>query len=69
MLTIAVVVGKDGTVHSVKAVTPPHSIGESLVLINALSAVKSVRFRPAMKEAMPVRYSLIVPVRVSQINQ
>jgi hypothetical protein len=69
ILTITVVVGKDGTVHSAKAVTSPRNIGESLVLTNALSAIKSVRFRPAMKEAMPVSYSLIVPVRVSPITQ
>jgi len=66
VLTIAVVVNENGKVNSVKAVTPPRNIGESLVLLGALSAIKSVQFRPAMKDGVPVNYNLIVPVRVPQ---
>jgi hypothetical protein len=65
VLTIAVIVDEDGTVDSVKAVSPPRNIGESLVLLGALSSIKSVQFRPAMKDGVPVKYSLTVPIRVS----
>jgi hypothetical protein len=66
VLIVAVIVTEDGKVDSVKAVTPPRNIGESLVLLGALSAIKSVQFRPAMKDGVPVKYNLIVPVRASQ---
>ena len=69
VLTIAVVVTEDGKVDSVKAVTPPRNIGESLVLLGALSSIKSVQFRPAMKDGVPVKYSLTVPIRISQPTQ
>jgi hypothetical protein len=66
VLKVAVIVGENGQVDSVRAVNPPRNIGESLVLVSALSAIKSVQFRPAMKDGVPVKYNLTVPVRVSQ---
>jgi len=69
VLTVAVIVGENGKVDSVKAVTQPRNIGESLVLVSALSALKSVQFRPAVKDGVPVKYSLTVPLRVSQLPQ
>ena len=64
VLTISVVVDEHGTVKSVKPVNAPRDISEYLVLFRALSAVKSVQFRPATREGVPVPYRLIVPVRI-----
>jgi hypothetical protein len=71
VLTVAVVVSEDGRVLSVKAVNAPRTIGESLVLFGALASIKAVEFRPATKQGVPVKYRLIVPVRIpsSQQNQ
>lgn len=64
VLTIAVIVNEHGTVDSVRAVNLPANLGESVMLTSALSAVKSWRFRPAVKDGAPVRYREIVPVRI-----
>jgi len=64
VLTISVVVDEHGNVKSVKPVNAPRDISEYLVLFRALSAVKSVQFRPATREGVPVPYRLIVPVRI-----
>jgi hypothetical protein len=69
VLTIAVVVSENGQVLSVRAVNPPRNIGESLVLYGALASVKSVQFRPARKQGIPVKYRLIVPVRIPDPSQ
>jgi len=69
VLTIAVVVSEDGQVLSAKAVNPPRNVGESLVLFGALASIKSVAFRPATKQGVPVKYRLIVPVRVPLPSQ
>jgi hypothetical protein len=69
VLTIAVVVSENGQVLSVRAVNSPRNIGESLVLYGALASVKSVQFRPARKQGIPVKYRLIVPVRIPDSSQ
>ncbi len=63
-LTIAVVVNPDGTVDSVKGVNTPQNMGELVLLTTALSAVKSLRFTPATKDGVPVRYRSILPLRM-----
>jgi TonB family protein len=65
VLTIAVVVNPNGTVDSVKAVNAPVTLGESVMLTAALSAVKAWHFRPAIKDGAPVKYRQIVPLRIS----
>lgn len=64
VMLIAVMINEQGTVDSVQAVNNPETIGESVVLTAALSAVKSWHFRPALKDGSPVKYRQIVPVRV-----
>lgn len=64
-MTIAVVVNERGSVDSVKAVNVPLSLGESVMLTAALSAVKSWQFRPAMKDGAAVKYRQIVPLKLS----
>jgi outer membrane biosynthesis protein TonB len=65
VMTIAVVVNPNGTVESVKAVHTPLTLGESVMLTAALSAVKAWHFRPAIKDGAPVKYRQIVPLRIS----
>jgi hypothetical protein len=65
VMTIAVVVNERGSVDSVKAVNVPLSLGESVMLTAALSAVKSWQFRPAMKDGAAVKYRQIVPLKLS----
>jgi TonB family protein len=65
VMMIAVLVNPNGTVDSVRAVNVPVSLGESVMLTAALSAVKSWRFHPATKDGAPVRYRQIVPVRIA----
>jgi hypothetical protein len=62
-LKIAVVVNGDGTTESVSGVTRPENMGEYVLLTAALSAVKGWQFTPAMKDGVPVRYRLVVPLR------
>ena len=66
ILTIAVVINRQGTVESVRAVNVPQNLAESIQLTNALSAVKSWRFHPATKRGVPVRYREIVPIAVAR---
>jgi len=61
-LLIAVVIGANGTVESVKALNPPQTMSEAVLVTAALSGVKSWRFRPAMKDSVPVRYREVVPL-------
>jgi len=62
-LTIAVVVAADGSVDSVRAVNPPHTLGESVLLTEALSVVKSWHFSPATRYGAPVRFRHVVPAQ------
>ena len=64
VLTIAVTVNKQGRVDAVRAMSEPRNIGESMMLTGALSAVKTWRFRPAIREGVPVKYREIIPVSV-----
>jgi len=59
-MTFEVVIDDRGLVESVKAKDSPHTIGELLILLNALSTAKSWRFDPALKDDAPVRYSQLV---------
>ena len=58
--TIEIVVNESGSVDSVKASAAPRTLGESVVITSALSAAKSWRFRPALREGRPVKYRLLV---------
>ena len=62
-LTIAMVVSEDGTVESVHGLVAPQNISEGLLLTQALSAVKSWRFQPAVRDGEPVKYRQIVPLK------
>jgi len=62
LTTIEVIVNPDGTVGSVKAVEDPQSLADALVVTSSLSAVKSWRFRPALKNGRPVRYRQLISV-------
>lgn len=61
---IQIIVNEDGTVDSAKATFTPTTIGETLLINNALSAAKTWRFDPAIKDGHPVKYRLLVPFRV-----
>ena len=60
--TIEIVVNERGTVESVKAKNAPpmHSLGEYLLMTMSLSATKSWRFLPALKDGRPVKYRTFV---------
>lgn len=62
VLTVAIVVAPDGTVESVRGLVAPQSMGETVMLTAALSAVKSWRFTPATKDGEPVKYEQVVPL-------
>jgi hypothetical protein len=64
VMLIAVVINEQGTVDSVQAVNNPETIGESVRVTAALSAVKAWHFRPALKDGSPVKYRQVVPVRL-----
>lgn len=53
---IEVIIDEEGNVASAKAVVPPRTIGESMEQAAQLHAIKSWRFRPALKDGTPVRY-------------
>jgi len=55
-LIIAVVVNEDGLVESARAVMPPRDLGESVILMGALSSAKSWRFHPATRSGQPVKF-------------
>jgi Gram-negative bacterial TonB protein C-terminal len=60
--TIELLVGETGSVESVKVLGPPHDLGEALLVTLNLSAAKTWRFRPALRDGQPVRYRTVVQV-------
>jgi hypothetical protein len=60
---IEVMVNERGTIDAVKAYRTPRTLGESMQVMNDLSAAKTWRFRAAMRDGHPVRYRLVVPIR------
>ena len=56
ILTIEVVVDTKGRVDGVRGLVPPRNVGETMLLTQALSAIKSWPFKPAMKDGLPVAY-------------
>lgn len=61
-LVIAVVVDEHGRARSVNAISRPQNVAETMLLTSALAAVKQWEFDPALKDGVPVRYRLIVPL-------
>jgi outer membrane biosynthesis protein TonB len=61
---ILIVVNEDGTVDTVKATFVPTTVGDNMLMTNALSVAKTWKFRPAEKDGLPVKYQLIVPLSV-----
>jgi hypothetical protein len=57
---IEIVVNKDGRVDFVKAQAAPHSLGEYMQVTTTLSAAKSWRFQPAVKDGQLVRYRALM---------
>jgi hypothetical protein len=55
-LIIAVVVNEQGLVESARALMPPRDLGESVILMGALSSAKSWRFHPATRSGRPVKF-------------
>ena len=61
-LVIAVVVDENGRAQSVKAINRPQNVAEAMLLTSALAAIKQWEFDPALKDGVPVRYRLVVPL-------
>ena len=62
LATIEVIVGGDGSVEVARAGRPPATVGETLEMMNWLSAAKSWRFGPAVRNGQFVKYRLVVPL-------
>lgn len=61
-LVIAVVVDEQGRAQTVSAINRPQNVAETMLLTSALAAVKQWEFDPALKDGVPVRYRLIIPL-------
>lgn len=61
---IEIVINADGFVGSVKAVTNPKSLAESLEYHNGLSVAKSWQFQPAERDGQPVRFRIFMPLSI-----
>lgn len=61
---IEIIINPDGFVASVKAVTKPTSLAESLEYHNGLSVAKSWQFQPAMRDGQPVSYKIFMPLAI-----
>ncbi|MEE8131174.1 MAG: energy transducer TonB, partial [Vicinamibacterales bacterium] len=55
---VETIVSASGEVEKVRLVSPPQSVHEAMIL----SAIKTWRFRPAMKDGQPVRYRHLIPI-------
>ncbi|PWT85093.1 MAG: hypothetical protein C5B57_03635 [Blastocatellia bacterium] len=64
VLIVEVILNEAGKVDSAKAIDLPRTLGESLVLTNALAATKTWRFHPALKDGQPVRYRELIAVAI-----
>ncbi|HUR22121.1 MAG TPA: hypothetical protein VMZ90_14995 [Vicinamibacterales bacterium] len=62
LATLEVIVGRDGSVQSARAGRPPATVGETLEMMNWLSAAKSWQFGPAVRNGQAVKYRLVVPL-------
>jgi hypothetical protein len=66
IVTIEYVVNEEGNVQMAKATVPPRTVGESLFLAAGLHAMKSWRFRPALKNGSPVPYRGVVTFEATE---
>jgi hypothetical protein len=57
---VRILINEDGSVESVRATVDPKTMGELIIITNALSMAKTWRFQPAIKDGKPVRYSLMI---------
>ena len=57
---VRILISEDGTVESARATVDPRTMGELIIITNALSMAKTWRFQPAMKNGKAVRYSLMI---------
>lgn len=57
---VRILVNEDGSVESARATVDPKTMGEAIIITNALSMAKTWRFQPATKNGRPVRYSLMI---------
>ena len=55
---VETIVSASGEVEKVKLVSPPQSVHEAMIL----SAIKTWRFQPALKDGQPVRYRHLIPI-------
>lgn len=60
--TLELLVDETGQVESVKAIGRPKHLGEALLMTVNLSAAKTWRFLPAVKDGRPVKYRKLVQV-------
>ena len=63
VLTIEVVVNPDGGVDTAKGLVAPQTVGETVLLTQALSSIKSWAFKPATRDGVPVPYRQVIRLR------
>jgi hypothetical protein len=56
VVPVEVIVNEEGFVERAWSTTTPHSIAESAALSSSLSAIKTWRFKPALRDGHPVRF-------------
>ena len=54
------VIGESGRVEAVRARRAPATIAEASLVMGALSAAKTWRFRPALRNGVPVKYRKVL---------
>ena len=62
---VEVIVSPYGLVERAKLISSPNDVHESMIL----SAIKAWQFTPAVKDGHPVRYRLVLPVKVALSGQ